>query len=109
MEHSGIIRNQSLNTTRPITVDITSKIIDSLKPETSTGVDCISNKLLNYVKNVLSELLTIINQILNMGGFPDLLKLSKSFQYKRKRTIPYIQITGLSHCCHPFLKILKKL
>ena len=31
-------------TFRPITVDITSRIIDSLKPETSTGVDCISNK-----------------------------------------------------------------
>ena len=30
-------------TFQPITVDITSRIIDSLKPKTSTGVDCISN------------------------------------------------------------------
>ena len=59
-------------TFQPITVDITSRIIDSLKPKTSTGVDCISNKLLNYVRNVISELLTIIiNQMLNMGVFPD--------------------------------------
>ena len=65
-------------TFQPITVDITSRIIDSLKPKTSTGVDCISNKLLKYVRNVISEPLTIIiNQMLNMGVFPDLLKISK--------------------------------
>ena len=29
-------------TFQPITVDITSRIIDSLKPKTSTGVDCIA-------------------------------------------------------------------
>ena len=37
-------------TFQPITVDITCRIIDSLKPKTSTGVDCISNKLLKFVK-----------------------------------------------------------
>ena len=36
-------------TFQPITVDITSRIIDSLKPKTSTEVDCISNKLLKFV------------------------------------------------------------
>ena len=52
-------------TFQPITVDITSRIIDSLKPKTSTGVDFISNKLLKLVKNAISEPLTIIiNQML---------------------------------------------
>ena len=50
---------------QPIKVDITSRIIDSLKPKTSTGVDYISNKLLKLVKNAISEPLTIIiNQML---------------------------------------------
>ena len=39
-------------TFQPITVDITSRIIDSLKPKTSTGLDCISNKLLKFVKKM---------------------------------------------------------
>ena len=33
-----------------ITIDTTSRIIDSLKPKTSTGVDCVSNKLLKFAK-----------------------------------------------------------
>ena len=42
-------------TFQPITVKITRRIIDNLKPKTSTGVDCISNKLLKYVRNAISE------------------------------------------------------
>ena len=61
-----------------VTVDNVSRIIDSLKPKTSSGVDCISNKLIKYVKNVIMEPLTvIINQMLNVGIFPDSLKISK--------------------------------
>ena len=41
-----------------ITIDTTSRIIDSLKPKTSTGVDSVSNKLLKFAKNVISEPLT---------------------------------------------------
>ena len=72
-------------TFQPITIDITSRIIDSLKPKTSTGVDCISNILLKFVKNVISEPLTIIiNQMLNVGVFPDLLKISKVIPIYKK-------------------------
>ena len=53
-----------------VTVDSVSRIIDSLKPKTSSGVDCISNKLIKYVKNVIMEPLTvIINQMLNVVFF----------------------------------------
>ena len=72
-------------TFQPITVDITSRIIDSLKPKTSTGVDCISNKLLKFVKNAISEPLIIIsNQMLNTGVLPDLLKISKVLPIYKK-------------------------
>ena len=72
-------------TFQPITVDITSRIIDSLKPKTSTGVDCISNKLLKFERNVISEPLTIIiNQMLNVDVFPDLLKISKVIPIYKK-------------------------
>ena len=61
-----------------ITVDNTRRIIDSLKPKTSTGVDSVSNKLLKFVKMAISDPLTIIiNQMLRVGIFPDLLKISK--------------------------------
>ena len=51
-----------------ITVNNTRRIIDSLKPKTSTGVDSVSNKLLKFVTNVISEPLTIImNEMLKVG------------------------------------------
>ena len=54
------------------------RIIGGLKPETSTGVDSTSNKLVKFVKNVISEPLSIIiNQMLKLGIFPDSLKISK--------------------------------
>ena len=38
-----------------ITVDTISGIINDLKPKTNTGADSVSNKLLKFVKNVISE------------------------------------------------------
>ena len=68
-----------------VTVDNVSRIIDSLKPKTSSGVDSISNKLIKYVKDVILEPLTvIINQMLNLGIFPDLLKISKVIPIYKK-------------------------
>ena len=68
-----------------VTVDNVSRIIDSLKPKTSSGVDSISNKLIKYVKDVILEPLTvIINQMLNVGIFPDLLKISKVIPIYKK-------------------------
>ena len=68
-----------------ITIDTTSSIIDSLKPKTSTGVDSVSNKLLKFAKNAISEPMTIIIiQMLRVGIFPDLLKISKVIPVYKK-------------------------
>jgi hypothetical protein len=55
-----------------------SKIIDQLKPKTSSGIDCISNKLIKMLKEVILPFLTlIINQCIETGIFPDKLKMAK--------------------------------
>ncbi len=54
------------------------KIINKLKPKTSYGFDGISTKLVQQIKLIIVEPLTeIINQMLNTGIFPDLLKIAK--------------------------------
>ena len=69
----------------PITVDTINRIIVDLKPKTSTGVDNISNKLLKFVKSVISKPLSIIiNQMLKLGIFPDSLKISKVVPLHKK-------------------------
>ena len=68
-----------------ITEESVLHIIDSLKPITSTGVDGISNKLLKFVKCGIAKPLTItINQMLSVGIFPDLLKISKVIPLYKK-------------------------
>ena len=53
-------------------------IINSLKHKTSSGADGISDKLLKLVKcGIVMQLTIIINQMLNVGIFPDLLQISK--------------------------------
>ena len=60
-------------------------IIDNLKPKTSTGVDGNSNKLLKFEKCGIAKPLTIIiNQMLSVGIFPDLLKISKVIPLDKK-------------------------
>ena len=48
---------------KTVTVETIIKVIDSLKPKTSSSLDKISNKLLKYVKSELAPPLTsIFNQ-----------------------------------------------
>ena len=93
-----------------VTVDNVSRIIDSLKPKTSSGVDCISNNLIKYVKDVIKEPLTvIINQILNVGIFPDSLKISKVIPIYKKMITQYFLTIYQFHCCllHVYRKYWK--
>ena len=54
------------------------KIVDRLKPKRSTGPDGISNVLLKRLIHVVKgPLCVIINRSLQMGRFPDLLKLAR--------------------------------
>lgn len=54
------------------------KIINKLKPKSTYGHDKISNKLLKYVKQeIASPVTAIINQSLETGMFPKLLKIAK--------------------------------
>ena len=63
---------------KAVTVETIIKVIDSLKPKTSSSLDKISNKLLKYVKSELAPPLTsIFNQSIQQGIFPDLMKQAK--------------------------------
>ncbi len=59
-----------------------------MNPKSSCGFDGLSMKLLKMAKEVFIEpLLTIINQTLRRGIFPDKLKIAKvSPVYKKKIT-----------------------
>jgi hypothetical protein len=62
-----------------------SKIIDDLKPKSSCGIDCISNKLIKLIKyEILSPLTLIINQCIDSGIFPDKLKVAKIIPVYKK-------------------------
>ena len=61
------------------------KIIENLKPKTSSGIDNISNKLLKLINYEIAEPLTcIVNQILETGIFPEKLKLAKVIPVYKK-------------------------
>ena len=54
----------------------------------SSGYDLISNKILKYIKNKISNSLTLItNQMLKTGNFPDQLKVSKVIPLYKKGDI----------------------
>jgi hypothetical protein len=62
-----------------------STIIDRLKPKTSCGKDRLSNKLLKFIKlEVLPFITMIINQSINTGLFPDILKIAKVLPIYKK-------------------------
>jgi len=61
------------------------KLIENLKPKTSTGLDGISNKLLQLIKDEITKPLTLIaNQTLTTGIFCDKLKLAKVIPVYKK-------------------------
>lgn len=62
----------------PATPDEISTIIDSLDPNTSSGIDNMTIKSIKCVKNVIvKELTACINRCLEQGDFPDNLKVAK--------------------------------
>jgi len=77
---SDYLKNPSQNkfSFTQVTAQDVAKAIDSLKPKTSCANDKISNKLLKAMRNELSvPLMLIINQSIEMGIFPDLLKTAR--------------------------------
>ncbi len=69
--------NQNFNF-KTVDTEAVSKVIDSLAPKSSCGVDGISTKLLKSVKDALLKPVTIIvNQMITTGVFPDKLKIAK--------------------------------
>ena len=61
-----------------VTTSDVENIIDKLKNKSSSGYDGISNTILKSIKSVIINPLTlIINQMVETGIFPDVLKISK--------------------------------
>ena len=61
------------------------KLINSLKPKTSSGIDGLTNKLLRFIGNEVSDCFsTIINQSFTTGIFPDKLKIAKVIPLHKK-------------------------
>ena len=70
----------SLTTEEQIT-----KIIDKMKPKTSTGHDDISMKLLKQIKEYLAGPISLLtNQSLTTGIFPNLFKIAKVLPLSKK-------------------------
>jgi len=68
-----------------VTESTISKIIDSLKPKSSSGYDRISSILLKKIKSpLISPLVFLVNQSLNSGIFPDSLKIAKILPIHKK-------------------------
>jgi len=68
-----------------ISEDAVNKIIDNLKPKSSTGIDGLSSKLIKHIKLAITQPLTIIiNQMFTTGIFPDRLKHAKVIPLYKK-------------------------
>lgn len=86
------------------------KIIDSLKPKTSSGIDQISSKLIKHCKEeLLSPLTFIFNKSLAEGTFPNQLKIAKV--YPKYKTGPTNEINSYRpiSLISTFSKILEKI
>jgi hypothetical protein len=76
---------KTINYFTPIKTNDVIEIINSLKPKSSQGMDCISSKLLKFVKHEISEpIRLIINHSFECGVFPDLLKIAKVLPIHKK-------------------------
>ena len=85
--YSDYLHSPSLNEFKFHNVDenTISKVIDSFKPKTSSGIDGISTKFLKYIKTAIVQPLTlIINQMFTTGVFPDKLKHAKVIPLYKK-------------------------
>jgi hypothetical protein len=87
------------------------KIIDSLKPKSSSGFDEISTKMLKNVKCEIVDILTLmVNQSLQTGIFPDKLKIAKVIPIHKKDEIYKIEnyrpISLLSSVSKVFEKVI---
>lgn len=72
------IHDNNLSQLTPCTTTEVSKIIDSLDPNVSSGIDDISTKCIKCMKDIILEDLTAcINRCLAEGKFPDVLKIAK--------------------------------
>ena len=68
-----------------VTTSDVENIIDKLKNKSSSGYDGISNTILKSIKSVIINPLTlIINQMVETGIFPDVLKISKVIPIYKK-------------------------
>ena len=87
-----------------------SKIINKLKPKTSSGPDNISPQLAKNINDIIAHPLSIIiNQSLCTGQFPDKLKVAKVLPLLKKKTINYSETIAQSPFFQHFQKYLKEL
>jgi hypothetical protein len=94
MSYINYLKNPIQNTFlfETTTVNEVIKIIDSMKPKTSRGVDLMSNKLLKYVKYELAPTITdLINLMIKNGTFPDSLKIAKVIPLFKKDNSHYFE------------------
>ena len=84
--------------------------IDNLENKSSTGCDGISNKLLKFIKDVVTKPLTlIINQMIVTGIYPKAFKTSKVSPLFKKVIINYLVIIDPFRCCPQSQKIFERI
>jgi len=68
-----------------VTETAVEKAINSLTPKSSSGFDCLSNRMLKMEKKKFSKLLTpLINKSIREGVFPSVLKIAKVIAIHKK-------------------------